>query len=503
MNHITYQVITTLKETEKSIVMLAMMDGQDDPVIIKRMKAANAEIFRAMSEINNVHIPRIYAMECIEDELVIAEEYVDGETLEFYLNESSFQQNDEQKMDMALQLCEAVKVLHDCTPQIIHRDIKPSNVLITEEGLLKLIDFDASRQYKKMSSDSDTRILGTADYASPEQFGYKQTDVRSDIYSMGIVFEMMNFHGKGLAAWMWKHVIDVCTSFDPKKRYKNIQSLVADIQRVIALQKYQWFYLGVLLCIVVLLGLGIGGIFGRMENTNVPVIDTQSDFSREPTQEEDIMLQIQLEKIEQQLKDKSAYVEYYHQGINQKDKLFLYSSRLESLAGISRVMLTDMVTGECETLLEEAYGFENAVFYLTSDFLQTLQSTYYRLQVEFVGTETDTMMFEHHFRVYASDDAFEEGPYVLAGNYLDYCYEVAKNLHTVLRLDNQVKIQAVYMENGEAVSAEQYRILFDGKGIELTEAMLEVCKNRKETRFIIEFDDGRREILTIANPYLQ
>jgi hypothetical protein len=240
-----------------------------------------------------------------------------------------------------------------------------------------------------------------------------------------------------------------------------------------------------------------------MENTNAPVTGTQGNSSQESTQEEEMMLQSQLEKIEQELKDMSAYVDFYHQGVNKQDKLFLYSSRLESVAGISRVTVTDMVTGESEKLAEGAYGFEDAVFYLTSDFLQTLQSTYYHLQEEFVGGETDTMMFEHHFRVYASDDAFEEGPYVLAGNYLDYCYEEAKKLHTVLRTDNQVKIQAVYMESGEAISTEQYRILFDGKGIELTEAMLEVCKNRKETRFIIEFDDGRREILTIANPYLQ
>ena len=222
MNHITYQVITTLKKTEKSMVMLAMMDGQDVPVIIKRMKAANVEIYRALSKVNNVHIPHIYAMEFLEDELIIAEEYVDGETLEFYLNENSFD-GEEKKLELMLQLCEAVKVLHNSTPQIIHRDIKPSNILITEDGILKLIDFDASRQYKELSSDSDTRILGTVDYAAPEQFGYKQTDGRSDIYSMGIVFEKMDFRGKAMTVLAWRNIIDVLDLIQRKgtKTYKH------------------------------------------------------------------------------------------------------------------------------------------------------------------------------------------------------------------------------------------------------------------------------------------
>ena len=223
MGQIIYHTITTIKSTEKSQVFLAFMEGQEEPVIIKRMNAANPEVYKVLSEMNNEHIPRIFACEWQGKELVVAEEYVDGETLEHLLKEGLL--TEEQKLEVALQLCEAVEVLHNCVPQMIHRDIKPSNVLITEEGLLKLIDFDAARQYKEMSEDSDTRILGTADYAAPEQFGYKQTDVRSDIYSMGIVFEMLHFHGEGLAALSWKRMLEICTNFDPKKRYSSVNNL--------------------------------------------------------------------------------------------------------------------------------------------------------------------------------------------------------------------------------------------------------------------------------------
>ena len=199
MKQISYQTITTIKSTEKSRVYLASMEGRDEPVIIKRMTTANPEVYKTLAEIHSDHIPQIYAVELQENELVVAEEYVDGETLEYYLREG----------------------------------------LLTEDGVLKPIDYDASRQYKKKSEGSDTRILGTANYAAPEQFGYQQTDVRSDIYSMGVVFEMLHFHGVALAMFAWKKMLGICTNFDPKKRYKSINGLGKAIRRVMLLQKIE------------------------------------------------------------------------------------------------------------------------------------------------------------------------------------------------------------------------------------------------------------------------
>ena len=518
MNHITYQTITIVKKTEKSTVLLAMLEGHEEPVIIKRMKTANQEIYRALSEVNSVHIPRIYAMEYLEDELIVAEEYVDGETLEFYLKQGTL--SEEQKLKLALQLCDAVNILHSCNPQIIHRDIKPSNILITEAGILKLIDFDASRQYKKMSSDSDTKILGTANYASPEQFGYKQTDVRSDIYSIGIVLERLNFHGKGVVALAWKRMINICTSFDPKKRYKNVQALAKVIRHVLMLQNQQWFYLCSTLCIMVILGWGMLWYVNYAENVEssttvtpiseeMPMSNIEQIPSLEPTQNVQMLsptmsvTQEQLAQVEQELKEESIAAKCYHQGVNKDEKLLIYSTELERATGVIRVSLKDLVTGERKSLSEDAYGFEDSIFYLLPDFLQTLQSTYYRIRLEFIEHGGGDICIADHFRVYSSEEPFYESAYVLYGNYLDYYYEVNEKLHAVLRIDNHVKICAVYTEKKVRFPAEQYRILFDGKGIEFSEELLEPCKNQKKTRIIIEFDDGRKEILTIANPYLK
>ena len=350
--------------------------------------------------------------------------------------------------------------------------------------------------------------------------------MRSDIYSIGIVLERLNFHGKGVAALAWKRMINICTSFDPKKRYKNVQTLAKAIRHVLMLQNQQWFYLCSTLCIMVILGWGMLWYVNYVENVEssttatpisekMPMSNIEQIPSLEPTQSIGLtqnvqmlsptmsVTQEQLAQVEQELKEKSIAAKCYHQGVNKDEKLLIYSTEMERATGVIRVSLKDLVTGERKSLSKDTYGFEDSIFYLSPNFLQTLQSTYYRIRLEFIEQGGGDICIEDHFRVYSSEEPFYEGAYVLYGNYLDYYYEVNEKLHAVLRIDNHVKICAVYTEKKVRFPAEQYRILFDGKGIEFSEELLEPCKNQKKTRIIIEFDDGRKEILTIANPYLK
>ena len=62
MSKIIYRTITTIKNTENSQIYLATMEGQEEPVIIKRMKNANPEVYKVLQEIHNRHIPQIYAL---------------------------------------------------------------------------------------------------------------------------------------------------------------------------------------------------------------------------------------------------------------------------------------------------------------------------------------------------------------------------------------------------------------------------------------------------------
>lgn len=236
MDYMKYITIQVIKKSERSEVVFAAMDEMDVPVVVKRLQGANPEIYKEIAKLRNPHIPRIYCMEEQGDELCIAEEYIDGRTLDVYLAEETL--TDLQKLELMVQLCEALEVLHQCNPPVIHRDIKPSNILITTDGVLKIIDFDASRQYKVEKDTGDTRLLGTVEYAAPEQFGYAQTDVRSDIYSVGVVFNEIKIEKEASFAGIWKRLVDKCTSFDPENRYKSVTDLKKDLLKCIERAKY-------------------------------------------------------------------------------------------------------------------------------------------------------------------------------------------------------------------------------------------------------------------------
>lgn len=252
MKVVEYQTIYTIKESEKAKVVLATIDGREGPVVVKRLKGVKPDIYQFLAQIHNPHIPEVYAYEVTEQELIVAEEYVDGENLTDYIQK--VKPVSQEIINLALQLCEVVQYLHSMNPPVIHRDIKPSNIIITGEGVLKLIDFDASRQYKKENTGSDTRLLGTAAYAPPEQFGYSQTDARSDIYSMGVVFhEMSDVQGLSLPA-TWKKMVSKCTSFDPGNRYQNVHRLEREIKKMMFLHRLPGKALG---GVIVLLVLGI------------------------------------------------------------------------------------------------------------------------------------------------------------------------------------------------------------------------------------------------------
>ena len=121
-----------------------------------------------------------------------------------------------------LQLCDGLIMLH--RKGIIHRDIKPSNIILQAVGghdFVRLIDYDAARIVKEEQKE-DTRLLGTKGYAPPEQYGYGQTDQRSDIYSLGITFKEML--GENYNGWL-RPILQKCTEVDARSRYQTVADL--------------------------------------------------------------------------------------------------------------------------------------------------------------------------------------------------------------------------------------------------------------------------------------
>ena len=80
--------------------------------------------------------------------------------------------------------------LHGRNPPVIFRDLKPANIMLTPQGQIKLVDFGIARLFSPGKA-GDTLVIGTPGYAPPEQYGKGQTDVRSDIYSLGVVLHTL------------------------------------------------------------------------------------------------------------------------------------------------------------------------------------------------------------------------------------------------------------------------------------------------------------------------
>lgn len=169
----------------------------------------------------NAHIPRIYHWwqeESKPGTLVVLEEFINGKTLSEVLS-SRCPPSSEIRRRWLLELCDALEFLHRADPQIIHRDVKGENILINDDGVLKLIDYDAAKVYHPEET-RDTVLLGTDGSAAPEQYGFGQSDGRTDIFAVGRLIEQM-FPGDP----MLKPIAEKACRLDPKDRYQTIREL--------------------------------------------------------------------------------------------------------------------------------------------------------------------------------------------------------------------------------------------------------------------------------------
>ena len=179
----TYQRIRLLRRTDKSEVWLVMgPDGQ--LAVIKRLAATGLPLID-LQKANCSLCPRIFYHAVEAGVTILVEEYIAGESMDRLAVRGEYLE-ERRACDLMLQLARGLSLLHG--QGIIHRDIKPSNLLVEKDGTLRLIDFDAARHVKEGAGE-DTIRLGTKGYAPPEQFGYGQTDARSDIYALGMTFK--------------------------------------------------------------------------------------------------------------------------------------------------------------------------------------------------------------------------------------------------------------------------------------------------------------------------
>lgn len=124
-------------------------------------------------------------------------------------------------------LCLLLEQIHGMEPPVIHRDIKPENIILSPTGEPCLIDFDIARVYKSGQS-ADTVFMGTRHTAAPEQYGYAQTDQRTDVYALGVVMRYMltgSYEPEALEKTDCpeglKRCLQKATAFSPDDRYRS------------------------------------------------------------------------------------------------------------------------------------------------------------------------------------------------------------------------------------------------------------------------------------------
>lgn len=198
---------------------LRLVTDKEGRLFVRKNVRADADLTEKLKSISCPYIVKFMEFGEDEDGAYIIEEYVKGVTAA----ERTFTRK--QAVKALIELCEALEVLHSA--KIIHRDIKPSNLIIASDGHIRLIDFDASR-IEKVVKDRDTQILGTKGFAPPEQFGFSQTDCRSDIYSFGVTMNML----LGDNAEPFIGIIRKCKALDPNDRFHSISKVKTAIKLV-------------------------------------------------------------------------------------------------------------------------------------------------------------------------------------------------------------------------------------------------------------------------------
>ena len=217
-----YEVIRLMKESPRGSVRLIRHKTTGQKFILRHF-AGNSEVYRALLDYACPNLPTVYEVAERNGENLVLEEFIEGDTLGFLLKDAPF--SPEETKSIVRQVCQALWVLHSIGA--VHRDVKPENIMLRGAEAV-LIDFDAARLHKPEHSN-DTQILGTTGYAAPEQYGLSQSDIRTDIYSLGILINVMltgEHPSKHLAGGKMGRIVDRCTHVNPQRRYKNVLRLM-------------------------------------------------------------------------------------------------------------------------------------------------------------------------------------------------------------------------------------------------------------------------------------
>jgi non-specific serine/threonine protein kinase len=189
-----------------------------------------------------------------EGQLFISMAYYEGETLDKRIKDKPLPF--EKANDIAIQIAQGLAKAHE--KEIVHRDIKPANIMLTKEGVVKVLDFGLAKLSTQTKLTKESTTLGTVSYMSPEQAKGEDVDYRTDIWSLGvIIYEMLTgqlpFKGEYESAVIYsimndtqepvtalrtgvplelERIVNKCLQKNPADRYQHIDELIVDLQGI-------------------------------------------------------------------------------------------------------------------------------------------------------------------------------------------------------------------------------------------------------------------------------
>lgn len=217
-----YDTLHVLKRSPRGTVSIVRHKKSGTRYVFRRY-SGSGEVYRRLLPVLCPHLPQIMEAAEQDGQTAVLEEYVQGDTLAELLIGARLTEREARQVTM--QLCQALHVLHSMGA--VHRDVKPENVILRGSDAV-LIDFDAARIYK-VASESDTQVLGTTGFAAPEQYGIFQSDERADIFSLGVLLNIMltgKHPSREMAAGKMGRIVRKCTMTAPEQRYQSARALM-------------------------------------------------------------------------------------------------------------------------------------------------------------------------------------------------------------------------------------------------------------------------------------
>ena len=258
----------------KELSTAALQGAREEAEAIADFKR-EAEI---LAHLNHPNLPAVIDFFGEGGKQYLVMEFITGHTLQQLLEARQTPFPEAKVLGWAEQMVSVLDYLHRQDPPIIFRDLKPGNIMVDDNGRLKLIDFGIARFFKG-DSGGDTVALGTVGYAPPEAYGRRETDARSDVYSLGATLhQLLTNHDPGSTPFNLPPVsaynravsaptertITRALAREPEQRFASVREMGTSLlgregQRPQRLLRY----VAAGLTLLVLAGVGIAAVMGR------------------------------------------------------------------------------------------------------------------------------------------------------------------------------------------------------------------------------------------------